>query len=109
MDGIKGESAEVQITKSKQQKRRKEDGIPGHNATTMKLDLKNSKWWNTGFNNTYLQQQLTRFLIAKQEEQSMPQMPMGIEVRGAEASPFMADRSLIDGIQIDMQSNNIRY
>lgn len=54
MDGIKGESGDVQISKMKQQKRRKEGEIAGHNPSTMKLDLKNSKWWNTGFNNTYL-------------------------------------------------------
>jgi hypothetical protein len=29
-------------------------GIHGHAPFTMKLDLKNSKWWKAGFDNTYL-------------------------------------------------------
>lgn len=73
----------------------------------MKLDLKNSKWWNTGFNNTYLQQQLTKFLEAKQEEQSMPQQLMPVEVRGALASPFVADTDQV--MNLEGQLNDIRF
>lgn len=56
-EGVKGESSDVQVTKTNQKRRKEnEPGVHGLAAKTMKLDLKNSKWWNTGFNNTYLQQ-----------------------------------------------------
>ena len=62
---IKGESNEEQASPTKSKaKRRKENqpGIRGHNAQTLKLDLKNSKWWNTGFDTNMLQEHLNRFL-----------------------------------------------
>ena len=46
----------------------------------MRLDLKNSKWWNSGFDNNYLHEQLTKYLNIKEEEHSF--LPM--EVRGVE-------------------------
>lgn len=36
----------------------------------MKLDLKNSKWWKAGFNTSYFQEQLNRFLQDKQAAQA---------------------------------------
>lgn len=47
-----GDAADVQVTKTKQKRTKHE--MHGHHPSTMKLDLKNSKWWNTGFNNNYL-------------------------------------------------------
>ena len=71
--------------------------------TSAKLDLNNLKWWKTGFDNTYIEEQLKRFLqqpgaasnvsdMAKAAliegtllEDTFAQIPM--EVRGAPAQP----------------------
>ena len=63
---IKGESADetAAVPAKSKAKRRKENepGVQGHNPSTLKLDLKNSKWWNTGFDTNMLQEHLNRFL-----------------------------------------------
>jgi hypothetical protein len=50
------------VQRTKVKRRKEEEGIRGHQAQNMKLDLKNSKWWNVGFNTTILQDHLNQFL-----------------------------------------------
>ena len=59
----------------------------GMNPQTMKLDLANSKWWNMGLNDNYLQEQLNKFMAMKAKDESINMeelMPAMIEVRGAD-------------------------
>ena len=51
---IKDEPAPGITSKKKKKPSIVQPGIHGHAPFTMKLDLKNSKWWKAGFDNTYL-------------------------------------------------------
>ena len=59
-DPIK-EEGEQPEARSKQKKKKDSvypagQALRGFHPQTMKLDLKNSKWWKTGFDNDYLEQ-----------------------------------------------------
>ena len=68
----------------------------------MRLDLKNSKWWNSGFDNMYLQQQLTKYLEIN-EHSLLP-----LEVRGVEHDYPLGDQTIngLDGIK---ENSDIRF
>lgn len=63
---IKDSSEEV-ATKVKAKRKKEETGVKGYQPQTLKLDLKNSKWWNAGFNTEVLQQHISRLLAERQE------------------------------------------
>lgn len=58
---------------NKSKKRIKKDDANGkaYNPATLKLDLKNSKWWQPGFNNEYFQEQLNKFIRSKSNEENL--------------------------------------
>lgn len=59
---VKGEHLEAGTKRKTNQQKR----LAGTNPmATMKLDLNNSKWWKSGFDNSYFQEQLNRFLQDK--------------------------------------------
>lgn len=60
---VKGEFAEAGSKRVPKQNQRQVGANP---ISTMKLDLNNSKWWKAGFNNSYFQEQLNRFLQDKE-------------------------------------------
>lgn len=113
---MKGEEEVPVPPKSKAKRRKEEAGIHGFNAQTLKLDLKNSKWWNTGFNNDYLQEQLNKFLIHVKEQSefegekadlsSISQF-IPLEVRGA-ADGMKADQTVIEELQMKSDKKDIR-
>lgn len=74
----------------------------------MKLDLKNSKWWNVGFNTEILQEHLTRILAQKKEsaefqnqkleaETFIHQLP--VEVRAAQEAQGLDQTSLLQELK----------
>ena len=111
---VKGEDdAPIQQAKSKA-KRRKDDGVHGFNAQTLKLDLKNSKWWNTGFNNEYLQEQLNKFLIHVKEQSELESeisnlnQFVPLEVRGAAEGSKTDRTTIIEDLQMKSDQKDIR-
>jgi len=75
----------------------------------MKLDLKNSRWWNAGFNNEYMQEQLNKFLMMKSQQDSGEKLQMEqlLEVRAAEES-LVGEKSVLKDLQMASDQKDIR-
>lgn len=54
---------------NKSKKRIKKDDGKAYNPATLKLDLKNSKWWHADFDNEYLKEQLNKFIQSKSNDE----------------------------------------
>ena len=74
----------------------------------MKLDLSNSKWWNMGLNDNYLQEQLNKFMALKAKDESInieEMIPSMLEVRGAEE---MEAGSVLQDLRMKSDQKDIR-
>ena len=85
---------------------------------TMKLDLNNSKWWKSGFDNSYFQEQLNRFLQDKQAAQAAghadglnlneTSLMMPIGVRGDAKNSGVKDISMLSDMIQGENNKDIR-
>ena len=57
--------------KSKKRIKKDDGNAKAYNPASLKLDLKNSKWWQPGFNNEYFQEQLNKFIRSKSNEENL--------------------------------------